>query len=65
MRLSVDLNRCEQHGQCVLAAPEQFEFDEDDNLAWNSSPTEEQREAAQRAVDACPMMAITLEEETN
>jgi ferredoxin len=53
---------CEAHGQCVLVAPELFDLDDDDNLTWDVNPDESQRGKVERAVRACPVQAITVED---
>ncbi len=32
MRITVDMDVCQSHGQCVFAAPESFSFDDDEYL---------------------------------
>ena len=62
MKVRVDMNLCQSHGECVLAAPDVFELGDDDVLRWREDITEEERELAQEAADACPMMAIRVED---
>lgn len=69
MELHVDLNQCENHGQCTIAAPSVFSLDEegllslrhqaeDEYVSGTLSP--EQEDAVAVAVDMCPMQAISL-----
>ncbi|SEP13610.1 Ferredoxin [Salinihabitans flavidus] len=61
MKIKVDLDACLQHGQCVIAAPEIFSFDDDGNLQWKAAPDEALRDDAEAAADACPEQAIIVE----
>jgi ferredoxin len=60
LRIHVDLDLCQSHGQCVFAAPDVFSFDEDDQLHYVPSVDESRREAMIRAAEACPVRAITI-----
>lgn len=69
MKLSVDLNQCENHGQCTFVAPNQFALDDDGLLTFRAvaddvyvSPelTDDAAAEAGQAVDMCPMQAISL-----
>jgi ferredoxin len=60
MRIEVDLDRCEAHGECVMAAPEVFELDDEDRLHYDPQPDEALRPLVTRAVRACPVQAIRL-----
>jgi ferredoxin len=62
MKVQVDTNLCQSHGECVLAAPDVFELGDDDVLVWQQDVPDERRPAVQTAVDACPMMAIRIED---
>lgn len=55
----VDRGLCENHGQCVYAAPDVFAFDDDENLVYAAAPPHGQRGNVQAAVEACPVRAIT------
>ncbi|WP_340558559.1 ferredoxin [Streptomyces sp. GSL17-111] len=59
MRITVDLDRCESHGQCVFAAPEIFAFD-DDRIVHDAAPPESLRERAETAAALCPLRAVTV-----
>ena len=61
MRVKVDLQRCEFHGQCVIAAPELFELTEPDVLVWEPEPGEDMRDDVEAAADVCPTQAISVE----
>ena len=61
MRVFVDLDRCEGHGMCVLAAPEVFDLDDEGLLHYDPAPPEELRAAVQDAVRSCPVAAISLD----
>ncbi len=56
-KVHVDMNLCQSHGECVAAAPDIFELGDDDVLRWK-----EEMDAAREAADACPMMAIRVED---
>ena len=62
MRVVVDLDTCQDHGQCVLAAPEVFRLDGSGKLAYVASPSAQLRDAVQEAADVCPLQAIRLED---
>ncbi len=60
VRVDVDMDLCQSHGECCFAAPEVFELGEDDVLKWVEHPDESQREGVEQAVLTCPVAAITL-----
>ena len=62
MKIHVDRDLCDLHGQCVLTAPELFRFDDDDELEYNEGEVPEALEAkARAAASVCPTCAIELE----
>ncbi|MDH3622969.1 MAG: ferredoxin [Myxococcales bacterium] len=64
MRIVHDKEVCANHGQCVGAAPELFKFADDGSLiVIDPNPPEELREAAQDAVDVCPVLALAIVED--
>ncbi len=70
MRIAVDLDKCEDHGQCVFAAPSVFDLNQQGKLAFRdevgsgtyvSGPLDKAaRDAVEEAADICPTQAITL-----
>jgi ferredoxin len=60
LRVSVDRDLCVNHGQCVLAAPAAFAFDDDEWLVYDTDPGPAQFTAVEAAAGACPVRAITL-----
>ncbi len=65
MRLHLDTDLCEAHGQCVLVAPALVALGDDDEVATvlDETPGPELRGQARAAVLACPVTAIRLEED--
>ncbi|GLX49287.1 ferredoxin [Streptomyces sp. NPDC014983] len=61
MKVVVDMNQCQDHGQCVFAAPDVFRFDDDGHLAYVPDPDESLREQVEEAADVCPLQAIRIE----
>jgi ferredoxin len=62
MRIVVDPDKCTGLGMCEAEAPDLFEVDDEGSLTiLNDTPTEEQRAAAEAAVDACPTEALSVE----
>jgi ferredoxin len=61
MKVHVDMNLCQSHGECVFPAPDVFELGDDDVLIWQAHVSEDRRAAVQAAANACPMMAIRIE----
>ncbi|MCE3267130.1 MAG: ferredoxin [Solirubrobacterales bacterium] len=62
MKVLVDMNLCQSHGECAVVAPEVFELGDDDVLRWEEDVGEELREKVEEAVERCPMMAIRIED---
>ncbi|WP_331767081.1 ferredoxin [Embleya sp. NBC_00896] len=60
MRVTVDMNLCESHGQCVFAAPDVFSFDDDDYLVYDATPADAHAEHVRGAAAMCPARAITI-----
>lgn len=62
LKVIVDMDVCQDHGQCVFAAPDVFELDENGCLTvLVEQPEESLRAACEDAADLCPVQAITLE----
>ncbi|MFJ6622739.1 ferredoxin [Kitasatospora sp. NPDC091335] len=61
MQVVVDMNQCQDHGQCVFAAPDVFRFDDDGRLAYVADPDEALRADVEEAADVCPLQAIRIE----
>ncbi|MFF5210831.1 ferredoxin [Streptosporangium sp. NPDC000396] len=62
MRVVVDRKSCQVHAQCVFAAPEVFELDDDDQLVYVAEPDDALIGAVEDAARVCPVQAIFLEE---
>jgi ferredoxin len=62
MKVLVDMNLCQSHGECVFAAPDVFELGDDDVLRWKEDVDESRRAEVEEAVNVCPMTAITIED---
>ncbi|ASR02064.1 ferredoxin [Gordonia rubripertincta] len=62
MKVLVDWNLCEGHGQCEYAAPDVFTIDDDGDLeVLDETPDESQRKAVEQAVRRCPVRALAIE----
>lgn len=60
MLVTVDLDRCEGHGLCVVSAPEVFSFDDRGKLQVIERPGPEHRVAVEDSVRMCPALAVQL-----
>ncbi|MEH0416651.1 ferredoxin [Streptomyces sp. B21-083] len=70
MRVEVDLEKCQDHGQCVYAAPGLFALDDQGRLALRAEATDVYEAEVGRAsadelheaADVCPLQAISVHE---
>ena len=63
MRVLVDRDLCQGHGECCAEAPEVFALDDEGSLVVRQpEPPESQRPAVQRAVEYCPTHALRVVE---
>ncbi|MFE4679969.1 ferredoxin [Streptomyces sp. NBC_01280] len=61
MKVVVDMNKCQDHGQCVFSAPDVFQLDDTGRLAYVSDPDDALRDDVEEAADVCPLQAIRIE----
>ncbi|MGW2339193.1 ferredoxin [Streptomyces sp. NPDC001661] len=61
MKVVVDMNKCQDHGQCVFAAPDVFSFDDAGRLAYVPDPDDALLDDVEEAADVCPLQAIRIE----
>ncbi len=62
LKVIVDWDVCQDHGQCVISAPEVFALGEDGRMhVLIEEPDEALRSKAEDAADVCPVQAITLQ----
>jgi ferredoxin len=61
VKVTVDRDVCSLNAECTYAAPDVFRM-EDGELVYEPEPTPEQEAAVRDAFDACPTLAIELEE---
>ncbi|MFC9502536.1 ferredoxin [Streptomyces sp. NPDC057002] len=62
MKVVVDMNKCQDHGQCVFAAPDVFHMDDTGRLAHVPDPDDALRDEVEEAADVCPLQAIRIED---
>ena len=63
MRIRVDVDACVGGGQCVVAAEDVFDQDDDGLvLVLQSTPDESRADAVRMAARLCPARAITLDD---
>ncbi|WP_127509329.1 ferredoxin [Actinoplanes solisilvae] len=60
VRITVDMNLCESHGQCVFVAPDVFWFDEDEILNHKPKVDSSEYDRVVAAAAACPVRAIQV-----
>ena len=61
MKIKVDFDLCESNALCEALAPQNFEIDDDDFLQiLEENVTDENRDAVDQAIAACPKSAISL-----
>ena len=63
MLVSVDLDRCEGHGLCVLTAPEVFSLDQFGRLQVLVRPEARHRAAVEESARMCPALAVSVTDE--
>ncbi|MEV4255094.1 ferredoxin [Spirillospora sp. NPDC049652] len=61
MKIIVDMDRCQDHGQCVFSAPDVFRLNDEGHLEHEETADESLRDAVEEAADVCPLQAITIE----
>lgn len=63
MRVTIDLELCEGHGMCMMAAPEIFEVPDgaDAVILLQREPPEASRAEVEDAAETCPVRAITVD----
>lgn len=63
LRVIVDRAKCRGYGNCLDAAPDAFDLDDDDiAVPLRASFPASDRAALERAVDRCPAHALSLED---
>ncbi len=61
LRIEVDRGKCEGLGMCEAMANDFFELDDDEVMhVLNETPAETERGHVHAAVQACPVLALTL-----
>jgi ferredoxin len=60
VKVHVDLDVCQNYGQCVFAAPEVFDLDDAGDLDYQEVADDSARPDVEAAVMACPVQAITI-----
>ncbi len=61
IKVHIDTNLCQSHGECVGIAPDLFQLDDDDFIHWQEEVDDSRRAELESAVDTCPMTAIRIE----
>ncbi|MGW6917613.1 ferredoxin [Kitasatospora sp. NPDC054939] len=62
MRVVVDFNRCQGYAQCAFLAPDVFTMHGDEALLYTPLAGADQQERLARAVAACPVRAILVDD---
>lgn len=61
MKIIVDMNLCQDHGQCAIAAPDVFRMNDEGKLEYEEIADDARRLEVEEAADVCPVQAILVE----
>lgn len=62
IKVDVDMDTCQNYGQCVFEAPTIFRLNDDEKLEYVADADDDLRDAVEAAIDVCPMQAIRIVE---
>ena len=62
MKIQVDRDVCDLHGQCVFTAPAVFSFDGAGELVYRDEVADEEEAKVRDAASVCPTGAIEVSE---
>jgi ferredoxin len=60
MNITVDRTKCQNHGQCAIAAPDVFQMDDEGELVFDPNPSDDNFDEVEEAADVCPVQAILI-----
>lgn len=60
MKITVDMSKCEDHGQCAIAAPVAFRINDDGHLEYEGEVADAYLDEVEEAADVCPVQAILI-----
>lgn len=61
IRIYVDMDQCQNYGQCCFEAADIFQLDENGQLRFAAEVDDSRRSDIESAADVCPMQAISVE----
>ncbi len=63
MKIHIEYGMCDGHGECVIAAPEVFDLNDDGDevVLLDNDPAENLRGKVNAAIKLCPVAAIRRE----
>jgi len=64
MKISVDLSVCKAYANCMAEAPEVFDYNDETGkvILLLDEVSDDRADEVHRAVDACPVQAISVSE---
>lgn len=64
MKIVVEFDKCELHGECMMAAPEIFDIGDDAAVVelLDAEPGEQSRKQVEEAALMCPVAAIRIDD---
>jgi ferredoxin len=60
MKIDVDMNKCQNHGQCAIAAPSVFRMNASSELEYDTTADDSLLGEVEDAADVCPVQAIII-----
>jgi len=60
MKITVDMSKCEDHGQCAIAAPVAFRMNDEGHLEHDGEVDAAYADEVEEAADVCPVQAILI-----
>ena len=57
LTIDIDMDKCQNYGQCVCEAEDIFQLDGDGNIQYTKDVPDDRQDDVDNAVDVCPMQA--------
>ena len=59
LTIDIDMDKCQNYGQCVCEAEDIFQLDGDGNIQYTKDVPDDRQDDVDNAVDVCPIQAIS------